>query len=69
MDWNLAWASGVQRDMGESRSVYLCEIGKHGRPATAGTFDAMDPAESATVSQQDAFQPAWIADRRNGSGA
>jgi hypothetical protein len=57
-----AWASGMQRDMGEGRSVYLLEIPRSaGRPPTAGTLDAVSCDRVGSVADQDEFQRRWRA--------
>jgi hypothetical protein len=58
-----AWASGMQRDMGEGKTVYLCELELHGRPPEARALDAAPLDEVATVSEQNAFHARWLASR------
>ena len=58
-----AWASGMQRDMGEGKTVYLCELERRGRPPEARALDAAPLDEVATVSEQDAFHARWLASR------
>lgn len=58
-----AWSSGMQRDMGVGRSVYLTEVGVSGRPPHAGTLDPASLAETGTVAEQDEFHARWLASR------
>jgi hypothetical protein len=58
-----AWASGMQRDMGEGRGVYLCELGAPGRPPHWDTLGPAPLEEVGTVAEQDAFHARWLADR------
>jgi hypothetical protein len=48
-----AWASGMQRDMGEGKTVYLCSLDRRGRPPVARTLDPAPLDEVATISEQD----------------
>jgi hypothetical protein len=57
----------MQRDMGEGKTVYLCELDLGGRPPVAGTLDVAPLDEVATVSEQNEFHARWLASRRNAS--
>jgi hypothetical protein len=58
-----AWASGMQRDMGRGRVVYLLEKGQHGRPRQVGTLEAAPCDQIATVREQKEFYAGWLAQR------
>lgn len=58
-----SWASGMQRDIGEGRVVYLCQLGSSERPPTVRTLDAAPLDEVGTLAEQDAFQTRWRAER------
>jgi hypothetical protein len=58
-----AWASGMQRDMGEGKTVYLCALNLNARPPVARTLDPAPLDEVATVSEQDEFHRRWLASR------
>jgi len=56
-----AWASGMQRDMGDGRSVYLLSLPRSpGRPPSAPTLDPAPLADVGTIADQDAFQRQWM---------
>lgn len=55
-----AWASGMQRDMGDGRSVYVLSLPRvEGRPPSEPTLDPAPLDEVGTAAQQDAFQEQW----------
>lgn len=55
-----AWASGMQRDMGEGRTVYVLSLPRtEGRPPSAPTLDPAPLDEVGTTGEQDAFQQQW----------
>jgi hypothetical protein len=58
-----AWASGMQRDMGVGKTVYLCELDRGGRPPEVRTLDAAPLDEAGTVREQDEFHARWLASR------
>jgi hypothetical protein len=58
-----AWASGMQRDMGEGRAVYLLTLGSHGRPPSVRTLDAAPLGEVATNAEQEEFYQQWLSER------
>ena len=56
-----AWASGMQRDMGDGRSVYLLSLPrKSGRPPSIRTLDPAPLDEVGTTVDQDDFQRRWM---------
>ena len=56
-----AWASGMQRDMGDGRSVYILTLPRTpGRPPSAPTLDPASLDEVGTTADQDAFQRRWM---------
>jgi hypothetical protein len=59
-----AWSSGMQRDMGEGRWVYLHDPALHERAPDAPTLEPIPPEEAATVAEQDACFEEWVASRR-----
>lgn len=63
-----AWASGMQADMGEGKVVYLCELGKPGRPSSVRTLEPAPLDEVGSVAEQDEFHAAWLADRTRHGG-
>ena len=63
----IAWASGMQADMGEGKLVYLCEMGARGRPPSVGTLDAAPLDSVGSVAEQNEFHTAWIAGRNRGN--
>jgi hypothetical protein len=59
-----AWASGMQRDMGEGLVCYLLTLGEHeSRPPTVHTLDPAPVEELSTVADQRTFYDAWLAER------
>ncbi len=58
-----AWASGMQRDMGEGRVVYLLTEGETGRPPQVSTLGPTSLAEVGTVSEQDQQHARWLSSR------
>jgi hypothetical protein len=59
-----AWASGMQRDMGEGRVVYLLSEGQRGRPPQVSTLGPAPLAEVGTVDEQDEQFTRWLNSRR-----
>jgi hypothetical protein len=58
-----AWASGMQRDMGEGRLVYLLVAGQAGRPVQVDTLGPASLKDVGTVTEQDAYHTRWLATR------
>lgn len=59
-----AWASGMQRDMGSGRSVYLLSLPRTaGRPPSAPTLDPAPLHEVGTTAEQDDFHRRWMPER------
>jgi hypothetical protein len=58
-----AWASGMQRDMGEGRVVYLLVAGQAGRPVQVDTLGPARIHDVGTVAEQDAYHAQWLATR------
>lgn len=58
-----AWASGMQRDMGGGREVYLLELDRPGRPLEAETLGDAPCDQVATVREQKDFYADWLARR------
>lgn len=58
-----AWASGMQRDMGLARSVYLVAMGDSGRPPQVPVFGPAPLSDVSTVAEQDEFIEQWIRSR------
>lgn len=57
-----AWASGMQRDMGEGRVVYLCTIPRDAtRPLQVETLAEANADEVGSVIAQDEFHERWMA--------
>lgn len=59
-----AWASGMQRDMGEGRFVYLLTEGETGRPPQVSTLGRASLAEVGTVREQEEQHARWLSSRR-----
>ena len=56
-----AWASGMQRDMGVGRSVYILSLPRSPeRPPSAQTLDPAPLDEVGTTADQDEFQRLWM---------
>ena len=58
-----AWASGMQRDMGEGRVVYLLTEGETGRPPQVSTLGPASFAEVGSVAEQDELLARWLSSR------
>jgi len=58
-----AWASGMQRDMGEGRVVYLLSEGQSGRPPQVNTLGSAPMAEVGTVAEQEERHARWLNSR------
>jgi hypothetical protein len=58
-----AWASGMQRDMGEGRVVYLLREGETGRPPQVSTLGPASLAEVGSVGEQDEQYARWLSAR------
>jgi hypothetical protein len=58
-----AWASGMQRDMGRGRVVYLVDDNEAGRPRAVRTLEAAPCDEVVTVHEQKDFYAVWLAER------
>ncbi len=57
-----AWASGMQRDMGEGRVVYLCTIPRDAtRPPQVDTLGEANADAVGTVIAQNDFHERWMA--------
>jgi len=55
-----AWASGMQRDMGEGRYVYLLEPGQTGRPEQVDTLATAPIELIGSVAEQEAHYAHWL---------
>ena len=58
-----AWASGMQRDMGEGRFVYLLTEGETGRPPQVSTLGPSSLAEVGSVREQEEQHARWLSSR------
>jgi hypothetical protein len=58
-----AWASGMQRDMGEGRFVYLLTEGETGRPPQVSTLGPASVAEVGSVKEQEEQHARWLSSR------
>jgi hypothetical protein len=58
-----AWASGMQRDMGEGLVTYLCALGARGEPLVVRTLGAAPIESAGSVAAQDDFHRSWLAER------
>jgi hypothetical protein len=58
-----AWASGMQRDMGEGRVVYLLTEGETGRSPQVSTLGSASLAEVGSVREQDEQYARWLSSR------
>jgi hypothetical protein len=58
-----AWSSGMQRDMGEGRSVYLLTEGTSGRPPHVSTLGPAPLPDVGTVAEQDEQYRRWLSSR------
>jgi hypothetical protein len=58
-----AWASGMQRDMGEGRVVYLLSEGHRRRPPQVSTLGPAPLADVGTVDEQDKQYARWLNSR------
>ncbi len=54
------YPSGMARDMGGARAVYVLIIGKAGRPPLVGTFEPAPRDKVGTVAEQDAYFKKWL---------
>lgn len=55
-----AWSSGMQRDMGEGKCVYLLSTtDRASKPPVVATLGAADPSEIVLVADQRAWYEAW----------
>jgi hypothetical protein len=59
-----AWASGMQRDMGEGRFVYLLTEGETGRPPQVSTLGPASLMDVGTVREQEELHARWLSSRR-----
>jgi hypothetical protein len=62
-----AWASGMQRDMGEGFVVHLLDYDRPGKPPVVHTLDDAPCDQIVTVDEQKAFYSGWLA-RRSARG-
>jgi hypothetical protein len=58
-----AWASGMQRDMGEGRYVYLLKPGQTGRPEQVDTLGTAPIELIGSVAEQEAHHAHWLKSR------
>ena len=58
-----AWSSGMQRDMGEGRVVYLLTEGESGRPPQVSTLGPASLLDIGTVGEQDEQHRRWLSSR------
>ena len=58
-----AWASGMQRDMGEGRYVYLLEPGQKGRPEQVDTLGTAPIEFIGSVAEQETHYAHWLSTR------
>jgi hypothetical protein len=58
-----AWSSGMQRDMGEGRVVYLPTKGESGRPPQVRTLGPASLLDVGTVREQDEQHRRWLSSR------
>jgi hypothetical protein len=58
-----AWASGMQRDMGEGRVVYLLVEGQASRPEQVSTLGSTSVSQVGTVDDQDQQYERWLRSR------
>jgi hypothetical protein len=58
-----AWASGMQREMGEGRVVYLLTEEEAGRPPQVSTLGSASRAEVGSVREQDEQYARWLSSR------
>jgi hypothetical protein len=63
-----AWASGMQRDMGEGFVVHLLEDDRPGRSPSVRTLDDAPCDQAVTVDEQKAFYAGWLARRKARGG-
>jgi hypothetical protein len=58
-----AWSSGMQRDMGEGRVVYLLAEAGSGRPPQVKTLGPAPLTDVGTVAEQDEQHRRWLRSR------
>jgi hypothetical protein len=64
----VAWASGMQCDMGEGRVVYLLIEGQAGRAEQVSTLGPARVSHVGTVEDQDRQYEQWVRSRPTGNG-